>query len=69
MGAIDAEEAAMDRWLGYPFKLNFPLKFRWIARHIRRGRFLLGGALQLYSATKSSEGTWQLREQNLLLGR
>ncbi|PYJ16755.1 MAG: hypothetical protein DME96_08515 [Verrucomicrobia bacterium] len=57
----------MDRWLGYPFKLNCSLKFRWIARHIRRGRFLLREALQLYSATKSSEGTRQLREQNLLL--
>src|SRR5207249_11842380 len=34
MGTNGAE-AAMNRWLGYPFKFNFPLKFSWIACHIQ----------------------------------
>ena len=36
MGTNGAEEGAMNGWLRYALKFNFPLKFRRITRDIQR---------------------------------
>jgi hypothetical protein len=76
MGTNGAEGVVMNRWLGYAFKFNFRLKFRWIIRHIQRaassgtgasdafGEEIILNELDDYENKISCRGLYLLQQRN-----